>query len=215
MLAEPEVLAAGPPLTVVAATGIEARAVRRRAPGVRVLETGIGLTRSSAVAAGDPVVSCGLAGALCGGLQEGSVIVPDRVLRPDGGWLICDPALADALATAARRIGIEPVRGPIATVPDIVDGASRDAWARRGCLAADMETGLLRADRVAAIRVIMDTPERPLSPAWRHPALALLRPWLWPQAAWLWRAAPRNADRAASVLAAALPALRGGFDEHR
>ena len=67
-----------------------------------------------------------------------------------------------------------------------------------------METGLIPAKRLAAVRVILDTPQRELSEVWLHPATALVRPDVWPQALWLARQGPRCARLAAEVLAAAL-----------
>jgi len=197
-------------ITVVAATRLEARAVRRAVAGARVVEAGVGLGRLRGKVPGDAIVTCGLAGALRPDLPTGSVIVPDRVLRPDGEWLECDAVLVDSLVAAARRLGMEAERGPLVTVSVIVRGSARDEWARRGCVAVDMETGLLTAPRIAAVRVILDTPHREISEVWRHPALALLRPAAWGEAVWLLREAPRCAARAASVLAAALFAGASG-----
>jgi hypothetical protein len=207
---EGALLAPPPAITVVAATRLEARAVRRAVAGARIVEAGVGLGRLRAPVAGDAVVTCGLAGALRSGLPTGSVIVPDRVLRPNGDWLECDPGLVQILAAAAQRLGMEPERGPLATATALVLGPARERLARRGCVAVDMETGLLTAPRVAAVRVILDTPDREISEVWRHPALALLRPAAWGQTAWLYREAPRCAARAAAILAAALRSLGGG-----
>lgn len=184
-------------VTVVAATWLEAWAVRRAARGVPVLRAGVGLRRLRGPVPGSAVISCGLAGALRSDLPTGTVVVPDRVLRPDGTWLRCDPALGDALAEGARRLGFEPARVPLATVPVLARGELRAWWAARGCAAADMETGLLGAPRVAAVRVILDTPERDL-PRIRDGRSA------WREAVGLLREAPRCARRAAAVLAAAL-----------
>jgi len=190
--------------TVIVAVGVEARAVRRALPRARIVVAGVGLSRLRGPVPGPVALSCGLAGALRPDLQTGTVVVPDRVLRPDGGWLRCDPDLVDALAAAARRLALPLERGPLATCPTIVRGPARDQWARQGCVAADMETGLLAAPRVAAVRVVLDTPARELSEVWLRPLLALARPSAWPEALWLAREAPRCARRAAAVLAAAL-----------
>ena len=72
-----------------------------------------------------------------------------------------------------------------------------------GYAGVDMETGLLDAPRIAAVRVILDTPQHELSPDWLRPARALRNPRNWPQALWLARDAPRCARRAAEVVAAA------------
>ncbi len=69
-----------------------------------------------------------------------------------------------------------------------------------------METALLlgMVARVAAVRVVLDTPRQEISPAWRRPWRAALDPRNWRDAAWLARAAPRCSLRAARVVAAAL-----------
>jgi hypothetical protein len=196
------------PLIVVAPTGLEARAARRALPGVRVVRSGVSLSRlphAGASLAGT-IVTCGVAGSLVPGLATGAVLVPRRVLRPDGRMLECDAGLVSALAAAARRLGHEPEMGPMATMPELVVGAARAAWAARGCVGADMETGLLGGERVASIRVVLDTPERELDPAWGRPLAVLWHPRAWPQLPWLAAEAPRCARLAAEVLAAALSA---------
>ena len=193
-------------VTVVTATRLEAWAVRRTVRGARIIEAGVGLRRLRRTEIGHVAVTCGLAGAVRPGLPTGSVIIPDKVLRPDGGWLTCDPSLVAALVAASQELGWEPDRGPLGTASTFVRGAARQSWVDRGCVAVDMETGLLTASRIAAVRVILDTPERDLSEVWQRPALALAHPEVWREAIWLCREAPRCARRAAAVLAAALRA---------
>jgi hypothetical protein len=67
-----------------------------------------------------------------------------------------------------------------------------------------METGFVKARRVASVRVVLDTPERELSDAWLKPWSVLIRPDAWGQALWVAREAPRCARLAAAVLADAL-----------
>jgi hypothetical protein len=87
-----------------------------------------------------------------------------------------------------------------------VTGAARAEWARRGFVAADMETGLVASlvHRFAAVRVVLDSPKRPISDHWLLPSRAAMRPSLWPELLWLTYAAPRYALRAARVLKAGL-----------
>jgi hypothetical protein len=191
-------------LTVAAATGLEARAVRRAAPDVRVVETGVSLSRLNGAELGDTVVSCGIAGALQPWVRSGSIVVPDRVLRPDGEMLECDEALVHRLDAAARRLGLVPVRGASVTTTTLLSGPERAQWAQRGYQTADMETGLIRAKRVACIRVVLDTPDREISDAWLRPWTILFRPDAWGQVGWVAREAPRYARLAAAVLAEAL-----------
>jgi hypothetical protein len=115
--------------------------------------------------------------------------------------LHCDDELTQSLIAAARSLGIEPVVENIVTAASVVVGEERKRWAEEGYVAADMETGLLTG-RVAAVRVILDTPLHELSSDWLNPALAMLKPWNWPQAIWLGREAPRCARLAARVIAA-------------
>jgi 4-hydroxy-3-methylbut-2-enyl diphosphate reductase len=195
-------------LIVVAPTGLEARAARRAMPGVRVLRTGVSLSLlpHGAASLAGTLVTCGVAGALVPGVPTGAVLVPLRVLRPDGRLLECDPGLVSALAAAARRLGHEPDLGTMATTRDLAVGAGRAALAARGCVGADMETGLLAAERVASIRVVLDTPERELHPSWGRPLTVLWHPAAWPQLPWLAAEGPRCARLAAEILAEALSA---------
>jgi len=193
-------------LIVVAPTGLEARAARRALPGARIVRSGVSLRRlpHAGASLSGTVVTCGVAGALVPGLPTGTVLVPRRVLRPDGRRMDCDAALVALLAAAARRLGREPDLGDMATTATLTVGAERAAWARRGCVGADMETGLLGAARVASIRVVLDTPERELHPSWGRPVTALWHPAAWSQVPWLAAEGPRCARLAAAVLAAAL-----------
>jgi hypothetical protein len=105
---------------------------------------------------------------------------------------------------AARMLHFQPDTRPLLTAPSLVVGNERHTWFQRGFVAADMETGLLAGQnlRVATIRVVLDTPDYGISPAWQEPARALLQPSLWRELFWLSRAAPRYALRAARVLKA-------------
>jgi phosphorylase superfamily protein len=198
-----------PGITVIAATRLEARPVRRALREVQIIEAGVGLSRLGGRDLGEAVVSCGVAGAVRAGVPTGAVIIPRLVLRMDGGWITCDPLLVDALAAAARELGLEPELGPLGTASTIVRGTARTSWAERGCVAVDMETGLLTAPRIAAVRVVLDTPERDLSEVWQWPPLVFARPSSWGEALWLMRAAPRCAARAAAVLATGLRLYAG------
>jgi hypothetical protein len=193
-------------LTIVTATALEAKAARRALPGFRVVEGGISLAQLRAVGglgSATTIVSCGLAGGLHARHPSGTVLVPRVVRRPDGTTLRCDAEMTDALAEAARRLGYEPVHDPLLTSVTIVRGPERGAWAASGFSGVDMETGLLEAPRIAAVRVILDTPARELNADWLRPVRALSDPRNWPEAIWLAREAPRYARRAAEVVAAA------------
>lgn len=189
-------------VVVVTATSVEAKAARRALPGVRVYEAGIGLAKGRGEW-GDAIVSCGLAGGLRDDLPSGTVLIPSEVVRPDETRLECDPELVAAYRAAARSLGFEPVCDPLLTSATIVRGPERARWARLGCAAVDMETGLLVARRIAAVRIVLDTPQRELRADWLHPRRALLDPRNWREAVWLARDAPRYARRAAEIVAAA------------
>ncbi len=195
-----------PSLTIIAATGFEAAAIRRSAPGARVVQAGVGLPSVSDESY-EVVESCGLAGGLREDVPTGSIVIPWEVATPSGETIACDPRLSAALVAAARRLGRTPLQERLLTSATLITGSARAAWAQRGFVAADMETGFLRARRIAAVRVILDTPRRELSDAWLKPATVIARPRLWPQALWLWREAPRCARLASAVLALALPQL--------
>lgn len=191
-------------VAVVTATSVEAKAARRAMPNGNVIEAGIALVRGERVEGQSAVISCGLAGGLHHDLPTGTVVIPYEVLRTDGSTLQCDRALVEMLVRAARSRGIEPVTDPIVTTAQVINGDRRRAWSDRGYAAVDMETGLLRAERIAAVRVVLDTPLRELSEEWLHPARALLNPFLWPEAVWLARHGPRCAMLAAEIVRDAL-----------
>ena len=189
-------------MVVIAATALEYAALRRALPGVHVVKTGVALAQLREDL-GDCVLSCGLAGGLREDLPTGTVLIPRQVRRPDGTTLVCDVELVEMLANGARSLDIVPVFDPLVTTPAIVSGAERARLAFGGYAGVDMETGRIVAPRVAAVRVVLDTPLRELSPAWSNPTRALLDPRNWPQAAWLSREAPKAAERCARVVAAA------------
>jgi hypothetical protein len=191
----------GPDVTLIAATSLECKALRRELPEARIVQVGIALANLKAPL-GETVVSCGLAGGLRMDLPTGTLLIPRQVRAPDGSMMHCDDQLVEALTRGARSLGIEPVFDPLLTADSIVNGAARETWAGKGYAGVDMETGRIAARRVAAVRVVLDTPYRELSAEWRTPLRALLKPWNWPQAVWLAREAPRAARLAALVVGA-------------
>lgn len=193
-------------LTIVAATSVEARAVRSAAPAnVRVVECGIALSKGAAF--DGLAISCGLAGGLRDDLPTRTVLIPKRVGRPDGTQVACDPRAVEALTAAAHELGYLPVHEPPITAGSLVHGPERALWAQRGYAGVDMETGLLRASRIACVRVVLDTPSREISPAWLHPLRALLQPSAWRDLPFLMREGPRCSAMAAAVAARAAKVL--------
>jgi uridine phosphorylase len=190
-------------VTIVTATGIEARAARRAMPRTRVVEVGMGLSRYG----GEPfetAIVCGVAGGLRRGVPTGTVVVASEVARHDGTVVATDAALRKALERGARACGFEPLVAPVLTTQTIVAGGERRRWADRGFAAADMESAGVVADRLAVVRVILDTPERELSTEWLRPLHAVFQPRLWGELQWLARHAPHCARASAIVARAGL-----------
>lgn len=184
------------------------------ARGIRTLRptwAGIGLTRWQGAAEGSVVVVCGLAGALVPGIHPGTVLLSEKVGLADGTALACDPELTAAFREVARERGYRIETRPMLTSGSLVVGRAREQWAQHGYVAADMETGLLagRGLRIAAVRVVLDTPTRPLSPAWvLRPHLAMLQPANWAELSWLCQVALPYSQRAAGIARAGLARLQ-------
>jgi hypothetical protein len=193
-------------VSAVAAMGVEAWAVRRRAPHVRVHQAGIGLRGWHGSINTPVVVSVGLAGGLRRDLTPGTVVIATEVALEDAQHVSCDQRWVEAAAGAAQRLGFACVAGPLLTATHLITGPERKLWADKGFLAVDMESAHLagRAAGLAVVRVILDTPYHELSPAWERPTRAALDPWNFRELVWLLRNVPRFSLRAASVLAETL-----------
>lgn len=195
-------------VVVVAATGVEAKALRRSLPAERVYESGIALARGK-VPPCDLAISAGLAGALRTGLATGTVLVPRRIGTAGGAVRECDRAFVERALAAARARGFDVCDEPLLTAERLVHGAERARWARSGFAAVDMESALIDAPSVACVRIVLDTPEREISPAWEHAWRVFLTPAAWRDLPFLAREGPKCAARSAQVIAAALAS--GGF----
>jgi len=147
-----------------------------------------------------------LAGGLRAGLPSGTVLIPRALGDPDGATRACDEELVAALLAAAESCGMEPLDAPLLCSPVLVRGRERARWAAAGYAGVDMESMRLRTRRLAAVRVILDTPERELSTAWLRPLSAIVSPAAWRELPWLARTAPRSARLAAEIVARAFPA---------
>jgi hypothetical protein len=189
---------------IIAATSLEARAVRRHAPQAHVVVSGIGLARLHASSLGRVAISCGLAGGLRADLPTGTIVIPSSVSTTDGVSIACDPDWTLRLRRAAREVAGAFVDAPLLTSATLINGSERAEWASRGFAAVDMESGRILVDLLAVVRVILDTPSSELSTAWLNPARAMLNPRNWSEALWLSREAPKCADLAGRVIAAAL-----------
>ena len=119
--------------------------------------------------------ACGLAGGLRADLPTGTVVIPHAVRRPDGTLLRCDAELSEILIEAAHPAGLRSGGRAVLTSETLVHGSER-AICGQIYAAVDMETGLIRAARIACVRVILDTPKREISPAWLSPASVIAIP---------------------------------------
>jgi Phosphorylase superfamily len=91
---------------------------------------------------------------------------PSGAVRPGEATVGRELVLTAAgdIARSLRIAGLTVHVGPVGGADRVVTGAARTAWADRGALAVDMESGVLaRTGRLAAVvRAIVDTPTHPL-----------------------------------------------------
>jgi hypothetical protein len=143
----------GPP--VLARTGMGAQSARRAVSGLLAA----GGTPYSAV------LMTGFCAAAAPGTRPGEVFVAERVQSRSG----CSTAThqPEVLAAALRGLGL-PVRvGALHSADHVVRGRERSRLHRAGFGAVDMETAAALEQvpdglPVAAVRVVVDTPEREL-----------------------------------------------------
>ncbi|MGF1425915.1 1-hydroxy-2-methyl-2-butenyl 4-diphosphate reductase [Kitasatospora sp. LaBMicrA B282] len=111
------------------------------------------------------VLMTGFCAALAPGTSPGEVVVADSVHCASGRSLTTD--LPAVLAGKLTGLGLPVRTGPLFTADRVVRGHQRRMLHRRGLLAVDMESAAV-FDRlpaglpVAAVRVVVDTPEREL-----------------------------------------------------
>jgi 4-hydroxy-3-methylbut-2-enyl diphosphate reductase len=191
------------PPVVCAPLHVERAALGRALP---VRRTGYGPARSAAAAAAlaaegpRPVLVAGVAGALDPALRPGDLVVADEVRRDGAAPVVV--RTATALAEALRGLGLRVHVGPIYSA-DALGGARGPAAA--GALAVDLETAWLApaagGGPFAAVRAIVDTPDRPLArpgtPVRGLQALRSLRRAVPALAAWLDATGPREVVLAA------------------
>lgn len=190
-------------LTVVTATGFEYAQTRRILGSiVNVVRAGIRAHRTERIAG--TAISCGVAGGLRHDLPTGTVVIPSTVRNLDGGTVACEPALTNQLRDAARRLGCAVIQADLLTTPHFVHRDLRKEYAAQGCAAVDMETALIDADAIVCVRVVLDTPDCEISPAWLNLWGALVSPSAWRDLPFLMKNGPRCARTAAEVIAEAL-----------
>jgi 4-hydroxy-3-methylbut-2-enyl diphosphate reductase len=161
----PRGAAAGDALVVAAPLAVEACALRRGDPRLRVLRTGMGPARSRRAAArlrDDPARALAVAG-LCGSLVPelvpGDVVVASRLACDDAEELALE---SEALCEALRSLGLAPRVGRVHSVGRLAMGYERERLVSLGAVAVDMESAWLArgagARPLAVLRVVSDGP---------------------------------------------------------
>ncbi len=197
---------------MLAASRLEYWCTRLVMPDQSVVHCGIGAPewRPSSQR---PAILVGLAGALGHDLPSGSVIIPSTVVDENGREFECDQDLVSRMTVAATLLGWLPHHGAMLTSRSMVSG-DRSHFFGGPCVAVDMEAATVAGaiERFASVRVVLDTPSRPISNHWLQPSRAVRQPRLWSELLWLLWAAPQYAVRAARVVDMGLrvPDLRRG-----
>jgi len=140
--------------------------------------TGLGVDRAAetarrameSLAPVDLAIATGLAGALTEKLQTGDLVLADRLILdrspvPNGETIAANPTDLASFESALAAGRIRFTIGPILTAIRVLkDGRSkRDAGARTGALAVDMESAGIAAEarrrriRFACLRAVLDT----------------------------------------------------------
>ena len=158
-------------LLVAAPMRIEARALRRAAPGTTVARIGVGPRRARRAAStladarADALAVAGFGGALSGELEPGDVVVASELLMRDGTVVAQCPG-ATIIAGMLRRRGLRAHVGPVVSIRSPATGAARVTLHDTGALLADMESAWLayaaRGRPFVVVRVVLDNPEREL-----------------------------------------------------
>ena len=173
-------------LTVMAPLRFEARSIRRGAPGVRVVRTGVGPVRSRRAIRGlreDPaelLVVAGLCGAVDPSLAVGDVVVASELRRLGAPPLSVE---TECMGRALELQGVRAQMGCLLSVDHVVRGLERQSLFAEGAAAVDMESAWLaeaaEGRPLGVVRVVLDTPTAEIHPlsilqnGWR--ALASLR----------------------------------------
>ena len=154
-------------LVVAAPLRMEARALRRGAPDLRILRTGAGRTRARRAAMrlraapARRVAIAGLCGALDPDLVPGDVVVASALPGVDVAL-----SRAAELARAMDEMGLRARVMPVVSVPHVVRGSRRRTLWEQGAGAVDMESSWLAegaAGRpLAVVRVVLDGPHHEL-----------------------------------------------------
>jgi adenosylhomocysteine nucleosidase len=166
-------------IAFVAALAIECASLRRaspRAPAWLVVQSGPGSARAAAAAAraieagAQLLVSWGLAGGLEPSLTPGTLVLPRRVVAPQGESFAADSAWHERLLALRDEVAIH--RGDLLTSPIALESpqAKRAAAAATGAVAVDMESAAIAAAATragipfVALRVVVDGVDDSLPP---------------------------------------------------
>jgi 4-hydroxy-3-methylbut-2-en-1-yl diphosphate reductase len=165
-----------PPLLVCAPLRLEALALRRRLPSGVVRHTGYGRrsriwasrpAASAAVARVQALAVAGVGVATAPALRPGDVVVATDVVdltRPGIAAMPC--AFSGVLVASLRGAGHRVFPGRIVTVGHLVAAEEARRLGIEDVLAADMESAYLArlagTRPLAVVRVVVDTPARPL-----------------------------------------------------
>ena len=144
------------------------------APGVHVMQTGMGPERAQGAAqvardiGARAVAVMGFCGALRADLEPGDLVVATEIRTRDGSYVPCSSA---PVLAALRRLGVGRVHvGPIVSTGHIARDDERTELATTGAIAVDMESAWLadaaRDRPLAVLRAVVDTPERELRRVW-------------------------------------------------
>jgi nucleoside phosphorylase len=151
-------------LVVGAALRIEARALRHGLSTTPVVHVGYRARRAHRLPDYGALLVAGFGGALTTDLRPGDVVVATEIQGPD---VSVSCAGVPALATEIRRAGLSAVTAPLRTTDHVVRPTEAAALAATGARVVDMESAALAAMAgtrpVAAVRVIVDTPDHPLA----------------------------------------------------
>jgi len=154
-------------LVVAAPLRVEAMALRRGDPTLRVVRTGMGPARALSAArrlqadAARAVAIGGVCGSLDPGLVPGDVFVADALIAPDGE--LVRRLEVDALCGALASLGLVSQRGGLIGIDHLVmRGGERDRMRALGARVVDMESPWLAEGAgerpLAVLRVVSDGP---------------------------------------------------------
>ena len=161
--------------------GLSGFRIRTEHGEVAFVATGIGLTRSRAIARMalaalpeiDLVIGTGVAGALSGGLRPGDIVIADRALKaradsPHPEQVVTvDPAVVDFCREVIHRAGFDSSTGAILSSPRIIPNAEEKRAAKQssGAIVVDMESASIALEAAARgvpfaiVRTVIDSLE--------------------------------------------------------